>query len=101
MSRSFLRLAMACVLAGAGVALAMGPAEAVNKPAKTVPVRLLSLNDFHGNLEPPTGSSGRMVDETGATVEAGGAVYVATHLKQLSDKNTLKVAQGDLIGATP
>ncbi|MFI6457602.1 bifunctional metallophosphatase/5'-nucleotidase [Streptosporangium amethystogenes] len=101
MSRSFLRLAMACVLAGAGVTLAMGPAEAGNKPAKTVPVRLLSLNDFHGNLEPPTGSSGRMVDETGATVEAGGAAYVATHLKQLSDKNTLKVAQGDLIGATP
>ncbi|MER5619504.1 bifunctional metallophosphatase/5'-nucleotidase [Streptosporangium sp. NPDC002544] len=101
MSRSFLRLTMACVLAGAGVTLAMGPAEAGNKPAKTVPVRLLSLNDFHGNLEPPTGSSGRMVDETGATVDAGGAAYVATHLKQLSDKNTLKVAQGDLIGATP
>ncbi|OUC91260.1 bifunctional metallophosphatase/5'-nucleotidase [Streptosporangium minutum] len=101
MSRSFQRLAMAGVLAGAGLVLAMGPAEAGNKPAKTVPVRLLSLNDFHGNLEPPTGSSGRMVDENGATVEAGGAAYVATHLKQLSDKNTLKVAQGDLIGATP
>ncbi|MFI6506422.1 bifunctional metallophosphatase/5'-nucleotidase [Streptosporangium sp. NPDC050855] len=101
MSRSFQRLAMAGVLAGAGLVLAMGPAEAGNKPAKTVPVRLLSLNDFHGNLEPPTGSSGRMVDETGATVEAGGAAYAATHLKQMSDKNTLKVAQGDLIGATP
>lgn len=101
MSRSFQRLAMAGVLAGAGLVLAMGPAEAGNKPAKTVPVRLLSLNDFHGNLEPPTGSSGRMVDENGATVEAGGAAYVATHLKQLSDNNTLKVAQGDLIGATP
>jgi 5'-nucleotidase len=101
MSRSFQRLAMAGVLAGAGLVFAMGPAEAGNKPAKTVPVRLLSLNDFHGNLEPPTGSSGRMVDENGATVEAGGAAYVATHLKQLSDKNTLKVAQGDLIGATP
>ncbi|MER5319203.1 bifunctional metallophosphatase/5'-nucleotidase [Streptosporangium roseum] len=101
MPRSFQRLAMACVLAGAGLVLAMGPAEAGNKSATTVPVRLLSLNDFHGNLEPPTGSSGRMVDENGATVEAGGAAYAATHLKQLSDKNTLKVAQGDLIGATP
>lgn len=104
MSRSFLRLAMAGVLAGAGLVLAIGPAQAGNKPAKpakTVPVRLLSLNDFHGNLEPPTGSSGRMVDETGATVEAGGAAFAATHLKQLSDKNTLKVAQGDLIGASP
>lgn len=105
MSRSFQRLAMAGVLAGAGLVLAMGPAQAggkaVAKPAKTVPVRLLSLNDFHGHLEPPTGSSGRMVDENGATVDAGGAAFAATHLKQLSDKNTLKVAQGDLIGATP
>ncbi|GIH76037.1 bifunctional metallophosphatase/5'-nucleotidase [Planobispora longispora] len=101
MSRSFQRLALAGVLASAGLVIATGPAEAGNKPAKTVPVRLLSLNDFHGHLEPPTGSSGRMVDEHGATVEAGGAAYVATHLKQLSDKNTLKVAQGDLIGGTP
>ncbi|MEU7452283.1 bifunctional metallophosphatase/5'-nucleotidase [Streptosporangium roseum] len=101
MPRSFQRLAMAGVLAGTGLVLTMGPAEAGNKSATTVPIRLLSLNDFHGNLEPPTGSSGRMVDENGATVEAGGAAYVATHLKQLSDKNTLKVAQGDLIGATP
>ncbi|WP_433250891.1 bifunctional metallophosphatase/5'-nucleotidase [Streptosporangium sp. CA-135522] len=101
MSRSFQRLALAGALAGAGLLLATGPAEAGNKPPKTVPVRLLALNDFHGNLEPPTGSSGRMVDENGATVEAGGAAYIATHLKQLSDKNTLKVAQGDLIGATP
>ncbi|MDP9846966.1 bifunctional metallophosphatase/5'-nucleotidase [Streptosporangium lutulentum] len=107
MSRSFQRLAMAGVLAGACSMLLIGTAEAGNKPskpskpAKTVPVRLLSLNDFHGNLEPPTGSSGRMVDETGTTVDAGGAAYVATHLKQMSDKNTLKVAQGDLIGASP
>ncbi|MEV6866940.1 bifunctional metallophosphatase/5'-nucleotidase [Streptosporangium subroseum] len=95
---------MAGVLAGAGLVLLVGPADAGNKPVKpvkTVPVRLLSLNDFHGNLEPPTGSSGNMVDETGATVKAGGAAYAATHLKQMSDKNTLKVAQGDLIGASP
>ncbi|MBG0820508.1 bifunctional metallophosphatase/5'-nucleotidase [Planomonospora sp. ID91781] len=101
MSRSFQRLAMAGVLASAGLVLVTGPAEAGNKPAKTVPVRLLSLNDFHGHLEPPTGSSGRMVDETGATVYAGGAAYIAAHMEQLTDKNTLKVAQGDLIGATP
>ncbi|MFF4991236.1 bifunctional metallophosphatase/5'-nucleotidase [Streptosporangium saharense] len=108
-SRTFQRLAMAGALAGAGLVLAMGPAEAgasgtqgtTTKAPRTVPVRLLALNDFHGNLEPPTGSSGRMVDETGATVDAGGAAYVATHLKQLTDRNTLKVAQGDLIGASP
>ncbi|MEV0228109.1 bifunctional metallophosphatase/5'-nucleotidase [Nonomuraea sp. NPDC050786] len=99
-SRSFLRLAMAGAVASGAVMLATLPADA-SGGAKTVPVRLLALNDFHGNLEPPTGSSGRMVDENGKTVDAGGAAYVATHMKALADQNTIAVAQGDLIGATP
>ncbi|WP_433513080.1 bifunctional metallophosphatase/5'-nucleotidase [Nonomuraea sp. CA-143628] len=99
-SRSLLRLVLAGAVAAGGFAAATTPANASKAP-KTVPVRLLALNDFHGNLEPPTGSSGRMVDENGATVEAGGAAYVATHMKALSDKNTIAVAQGDLIGASP
>jgi 5'-nucleotidase len=98
--RSLLRLVLAGAVAAGGFAAATAPADASKAP-KTVPVRLLALNDFHGNLEPPTGSSGRMVDENGATVEAGGAAYVATHMKALSDKNTIAVAQGDLIGASP
>lgn len=100
-SRSLLRLVLAGTVAAGGFALAAGPATAVATPTRTVPVRLLALNDFHGNIEPPTGSSGRMVDENGQTVDAGGAVYLATHMKQLADKNTIGVAQGDLIGATP
>ena len=32
----------------------------------TMDIQLLSFNDFHGNLEPPTGSSGRLV--TGHTL---------------------------------
>ncbi|MGW0807655.1 bifunctional metallophosphatase/5'-nucleotidase [Nonomuraea sp. NPDC002799] len=99
-SRSFLRLALAGAVASGAVLFATLPADA-SKALRTVPVRLLALNDFHGNLEPPTGSSGRMVDENGVTVEAGGAAYVATHMKALADKNTIAVAQGDLIGATP
>ncbi|MEW9554529.1 bifunctional UDP-sugar hydrolase/5'-nucleotidase [Nonomuraea sp. NPDC050783] len=102
-SRSFLRLALAGAVATGAVALAALPATASanGKAPRTVPVRLLALNDFHGNLEPPTGSSGRMVDESGNTVEAGGAAYIATHLKALTDRNTIAVAQGDLIGASP
>ncbi|MEU8358230.1 bifunctional metallophosphatase/5'-nucleotidase [Nonomuraea sp. NPDC048882] len=99
-SRSFLRLALAGAVATGGVLFTTLPADAGKAP-KTVPVRLLALNDFHGNLEPPTGSSGRMVDENGNTVDAGGAAYVATHMKGLTDRNTIAVAQGDLIGATP
>ncbi|MEU6794800.1 bifunctional metallophosphatase/5'-nucleotidase [Nonomuraea wenchangensis] len=104
-SRSFLRLVLAGAVASGAVALAAVPAGAASpgkaKAPLTVPVRLLALNDFHGNLEPPTGSSGRMVDENGKTVDAGGAAYIATHMKALTDKNTIAVAQGDLIGASP
>ncbi|MFG1696809.1 bifunctional metallophosphatase/5'-nucleotidase [Nonomuraea sp. NPDC049309] len=99
-SGSLLRLALAGALASGAVLTTAIPANAGKAP-RTVPVRLLALNDFHGNLEPPTGSSGRMVDEQGNTVEAGGAAYIATHMKALRDKNTIAVAQGDLIGATP
>ncbi|MGW5154375.1 bifunctional metallophosphatase/5'-nucleotidase [Nonomuraea wenchangensis] len=104
-SRSFLRLILAGAVASGAVALAAVPAGAASpgkaKAPLTVPVRLLALNDFHGNLEPPTGSSGRMVDENGKTVDAGGAAYIAAHMKALTDKNTIAVAQGDLIGASP
>lgn len=91
-------------LAVAGLAAATQPAAAqpgASRPASAASVRLLALNDFHGNLEPPSGSSGTAVDEHGASVPAGGAAYVATHLKRLADRHTLTVAQGDLIGASP
>jgi 5'-nucleotidase len=71
-----------------------------------VPVQVLAINDFHGNIEPPSGSSGRI--QTGPNpntdrVDAGGAEYLATHLAQLSaeNPNTTIVAAGDLIGASP
>jgi 5'-nucleotidase len=94
------RTILACATAGLTVVgLSAQPAAA--RPAPTASVRLLALNDFHGNLEPPTGSSGRAIDENGDTVLAGGAAYIATHLKQLRNRDTLTVAQGDLIGASP
>ncbi|MGI5204660.1 bifunctional metallophosphatase/5'-nucleotidase [Spirillospora sp. CA-108201] len=79
----------------------MAAQPAAARPAPTASVRLLALNDFHGNLEPPSGSSGTAIDENGASVPAGGAAYVAAHLKQLRNRDTLTVAQGDLIGASP
>ncbi|WP_242891191.1 bifunctional metallophosphatase/5'-nucleotidase [Actinomadura litoris] len=94
------RTILACAAATVTVvAVAAQPAAA--RPAPTAAVRLLSLNDFHGNLEAPTGSSGTAIDENGNAVPAGGATYVATHLKRLADRHTLTVAQGDLIGASP
>ena len=79
------------------------------KPAKKVrplEVQLLALNDFHGNLEAPSSSSGRItVDAAGTTVDAGGSAYLATALEELAadqrKQNTITVAAGDLIGASP
>lgn len=69
------------------------------RPSKSVDVQLLALNDFHGNLEPPGGSSGRV-----GTVNAGGAEYLSTHVSTLeatNPRNTFVVSAGDLIGASP
>ncbi|MCC6665825.1 MAG: bifunctional metallophosphatase/5'-nucleotidase [Polyangiaceae bacterium] len=72
----------------------------------TVPVQLLAFNDFHGNLKPPSGSTGKITTGPNPAtdfVEAGGAEFFATHMKTLKaqNENTLIVTAGDIIGATP
>ncbi len=71
------------------------------KNAKTTTIQLLGLNDFHGALQPPTGSGGRLGPS--GTPEFGGVEYLATHVRQLraTNPNTLFVSAGDLIGASP
>jgi 5'-nucleotidase len=102
MTRRRVTVAGALTGAVAGLALVAATAPpAAARPASPASVRLLSLNDFHGHLEPPAGSAGTAVDEHGASVPAGGAAYVAAHLRRLAGRHTLTVAQGDLIGATP
>jgi 2',3'-cyclic-nucleotide 2'-phosphodiesterase (5'-nucleotidase family) len=65
-------------------------------------VQILSFNDFHGHLAPPAGSDGKLTTTTG-TVDAGGVEYLAAHLRALrvGHRNSLTVAAGDLIGASP
>ncbi|PJG53156.1 bifunctional metallophosphatase/5'-nucleotidase [Bradyrhizobium forestalis] len=80
------------------------PASA--QTAAPVELRILAINDFHGNLRPPPGGI-RINDPEDKTkkvmVAAGGAEYMATLVKQLREghKNTIFVAAGDLIGASP
>ena len=128
MSRSTRRIAGvaragACVAALAAPALAaptVGP-DTSKAPGKTqFDIQILSFNDFHGNLEPPSGSSGRITvdhvldtadvdgdkitDEAAdVTVNAGGVEYLATHLAEArkGHKYSLTVAAGDLVGASP
>src|SRR5712675_920521 len=96
-----------CQILAAGLLLtALDPSARVL--AQTVPVelRILAINDFHGYLRPPPGGI-RIADPADKTktipVPAGGAEHMATLVKQLRDghKNTIFVAAGDLIGASP
>ena len=92
---------LAALAATAFTAVAVTPDQAEARP-KPVDVQLLAINDFHGNLEPPTGSSGTIEGQP-----AGGAEYLASHLKSMraaakqQGKGTVTVAAGDLIGASP
>ena len=80
------------------------PAFAESAPP--VDLRILAINDFHGYLKPPAGGI-RIADPADKTkkiaVAAGGAEHMATLVKQLRQeaKNTIFVAAGDLIGASP
>ena len=75
-------------------------------PAGPVAVKILAINDFHGNLKPPLGGI-RIQDPADRTktvnVPAGGAEHLATAVAQLraQNPNHVFVAAGDLIGATP
>jgi 5'-nucleotidase len=86
--------------------IAPGPASCATAQAAPVDVRILAINDFHGNLLPPTGGI-RIADPDDRTrkiaVPAGGAEQMATLVRQLRQghNNTIFVAAGDLIGASP
>ncbi|WP_314223815.1 bifunctional metallophosphatase/5'-nucleotidase [Streptomyces zaehneri] len=111
--RTYRLLAAAAGLATAGAMAAALPADAHDtKHSKPLPsryqdVQLLSFNDLHGNLEPPSGSSGRVTelqaDGTTKTIDAGGVEYLATHLREARKGNTYSVtaAGGDMVGASP
>jgi 5'-nucleotidase len=64
--------------------------------------KLLTFNDFHGNLEPPTGSGGLVNGNP-----AGGVEYLATHLTRLrqqgadAGQKVITAGAGDMIGASP
>ena len=91
-------LAFAIIMALAASSLAQTPAP--------VELRILAINDFHGYLRPPPGgiTIADPEDRTKKiTVPAGGAEHMATLVSQLREghRNTIFVAAGDLIGASP
>lgn len=110
--RTYRLVAAAAGLATVGALAAAMPAGAHDSkhgkplPSRYQDVQLLSFNDLHGNLEPPSGSSGRVTelqaDGTTKTVDAGGVEYLATHLREARKGNLYSVtaAGGDMVGAS-
>jgi 5'-nucleotidase len=106
------------LMSTATVALAKGPQRPV--PRNPVDIQILSLNDFHGQLEALAGTAtsgarigalqGTFPNQTcipGGTpdcIPAGGVEYLASHVRALraqNPDNSVFVSAGDLIGATP
>jgi 5'-nucleotidase len=85
---------------------AASPALAETAAPAPVELRILAINDFHGYLRPPPGGI-RIADQADKTkkvmVSAGGSETMASVVNGLREghKNTIFVAAGDLIGASP
>jgi len=93
-------------LALLAAALLVGCVTTAPVPTEPVKVRVLAINDFHGNLRPAPGGV-RIQDPANPgktiSVPAGGAEHLATAVAELrkANPNHVFVAAGDLIGATP
>src|SRR5665213_1281394 len=97
------------IAAGMLAAVAIPASHAIAQTATVdapVELRILAINDLHGNLRPPPGGI-RIADPGDKSkkivVPAGGVETMATVIKQLREghANTIFVAAGDLIGASP
>jgi 5'-nucleotidase len=69
-----------------------------------VHVRIIGINDFHGNLDPPKAAT-EVTNATGekTRIPSGGVAYLASAIDSLKADapHNVVVAAGDLIGASP
>ncbi len=82
--------------------------QTVATPPSRIELSIFSINDFHGHIQPnaPTPLSPRLPDPKTGEIKpqpAGGVAYLATVLDKLRAQrtNTVFVAAGDLMGASP
>lgn len=83
---------------------AQAPYSVAHAPAAPIHVQILAINDFHGNIEtPPDTQSITQADGTVLKARVGGAAQLASALEQAREghPNSITVAAGDLIGASP
>ena len=97
--RRLLVLVAAFAIAMTSLAILADSASAKkdDPPGQLVQVQLLAFNDYHGHLE--AGGNGTVGD----VADAGGGEYLSAKLAELRDSNkySLTVAAGDLIGGSP
>jgi 5'-nucleotidase len=78
--------------------------DKLSEAPASVEIRIIGINDFHGNLDPPkavteiTNAAGEKV-----RIPSGGVAYLASAIDSLKAEapNNVVVAAGDLIGASP
>jgi 5'-nucleotidase len=101
-----MRPSLSPLLAAALLLIALTPSPPALAQPAPVELRILAINDLHGNLRPPSGGIA-IADPADATkkiaVPAGGVAHMATLVGQLraGAQNSIFVAAGDLIGASP
>jgi 5'-nucleotidase len=75
-----------------------------SEAAAPVDVRIIGINDFHGNLDPPKAAT-EITNAAGEKIRipSGGVAYLASAIDLLKADapNNVVVAAGDLIGASP
>lgn len=93
---------------GAGILFGALLAGCATPPPRATELTLLSINDFHGNIQPaqPTPLMPRVADPATGELKAqpaGGVAHLATAMATLRAKypDALVIAGGDLIGASP
>ena len=79
MSPIFKKTRLAAIMIAGGMLSACAARQPIPStlPATPVPVQILALNDFHGNLEVPQGDYAFVEDGTQRSVRLGGAARLA------------------------
>ena len=86
-------------LLGAWLILLAAGCAPVQERHGTVPLKIVAINDFHGNLQAPAEG----LVSGGSSIPAGGAAYLAAWVAKLKagTRHSVFVSAGDLVGGSP
>ena len=97
----FVALLSACATVPPPASIAQEPVPEVFAP---VTVRIIGINDFHGNIEPPSRAfTVRGSGDDAVRAPAGGGAYLASAIAATKAKNehSMVISAGDMIGGSP